>query len=259
MKYCRFSYNGEVSYGLKDDYDDKLKRIEGNIFDDFALTSRFLSEGEITYLPPCVPTKIVVIGLNYRDHIAEAGLPVPDEPYIVTRPLNTLNAHGGDVFLKEPQHLIQFEGELAVIMGKKAKNVIEGDAQKYILGYSCANDITDRTLFKKDGHFGRAKAYDLYCPVGPYVETDPAMGDLEIITQVNGVVRQQGHTGNMVFSVPYLISYLSCFMTLYPGDVILTGSPAGTGPLNPGDEVDVTISSVGTLSNKVYSEIPNAE
>ena len=251
MKYCRISYNDEVYYGLKDEKSGRIKLIEGNIFDEFALTSRFLNEEEITYLPPCVPTKIVVIGLNYRDHIAEAGLPIPDEPYIVTRPLNTLNAHQGKVLFNEPQHLIQYEGELAVIMGKTAKNVAEADGAKFIFGYSCANDITDRTLFKKDGHFGRAKAYDTHCPVGPFIVTELENTEREIITRVNGIVKQQGHTGDMVFKVPYLISYLSHFMTLNPGDIILTGSPAGTGPLKPGDQVQVSIPSVGTLSNEI--------
>lgn len=253
MKYCRFLYNGEVSYGLKDDCNEKLRLIEGSIFDRFNLTSQILAAETITYLPPCIPTKIVVVGLNYRDHIAEAGLPVPEEPYIVTRPLNTLNAHQAKVLLNEPQHHIQYEGELAAVMGKTAKDVTEAEAANYILGYSCANDITDRTLFKKDGHFGRAKAYDTHCPVGPYIVTDKNTADKEIITRVNGVIQQHGSTSRMIFPVHYLVSYLSRFMTLCPGDIILTGSPAGTGPLQPGDKVEISVTSLGTLSNEISS------
>lgn len=251
MKILRYKFNGEANYGVWEE-DGTIKKIKGSIYDKplNICHETVLPIEDVTLLAPCEPTKIIGIGLNFTDHIEAAGLSIPDEPYIFLRPSSSLNTHDGKVLVKNPEHQIQYEGELAVVIEKKCCDISSKDAYKYIMGYTCANDVTDKTLFLKDGHFGRGKAFDTHCPVGPLIETELDISDLSITTTINGIIKQEGSLKNMVFSVEYIVSFLSKIMTLYPGDLIITGSPAGVGFLHHNDLVEVYIPGIGKLSNR---------
>jgi len=252
LKILRYNFNGEVNYGVWQE-DGTIKKIKGSIYDKPVniCHETVLTIEDVTLLAPCEPTKIIGIGLNFTDHIEAAGLSIPEEPYIFLRPSSSLNTHNGKVLVKNPEHQIQYEGELAVVIGKICSDISPQDAYKNIMGYTCANDVTDKTLFLKDGHFGRGKAFDTHCPVGPLIETELDISDLSITTTINGIIKQEGSLKNMVFSVEYIVSFLSKIMTLYPGDLIITGSPAGVGFLDHNDLVEVYIPGIGNLSNRV--------
>jgi 2-keto-4-pentenoate hydratase/2-oxohepta-3-ene-1,7-dioic acid hydratase in catechol pathway len=179
------------------------------------------------------------------------GHELPDEPIIFLKPSTSMNAPGGTIQVPQPSMRVDYEGELAVVIGRRARHVRPDEALHFVLGYTCANDVTARDLQKKDGQWTRAKGFDGFCPLGPWVETDVDPSDLEIQTLLNGEVVQQSRTSDMVFDVPTLVSFISCVMTLLPGDVVLTGTPSGIGPMHPGDVVEVRIEGVGSLKNPV--------
>jgi 2-keto-4-pentenoate hydratase/2-oxohepta-3-ene-1,7-dioic acid hydratase in catechol pathway len=203
--------------------------------------------------PPCQPTKVVALGLNYADHAAEAGLPLPEQPIIFLKPPTTLIGHLEQIIYPSMSQQVDYEAELAVVIGRRAKNVPTHKARHYILGYTCGNDVTARDLQQKDGQWTRSKSFDTFCPLGPWIVTDLNPSSLAITCRVNGKVRQAGNTADMVFEVWHLVSFISRVMTLEPGDVIMTGTPAGVGPLSPGDVVEVEIEGIGTLKNEVVS------
>jgi len=202
-------------------------------------------------LAPVSPRKIIAIARNYRAHAAELGNAVPEEPLFFYKPTTSLTPPDGSVPL--PRHVgrVEHEGELAVVIKTKAKAVREEDAKGHIFGYTCANDVTARELQKKLGHFSQAKGYDGFCPVGPWIATDIDTSDLRVTLSKNGVIAQDGRTSQMVHSIERLVSYLSHQVTLEPGDLILTGTPQGVGPLVHGDRVEVSIENVGTLRHSV--------
>ncbi|BBD08625.1 fumarylacetoacetate hydrolase family protein [Desulfovibrio ferrophilus] len=213
-----------------------------------------LSLSEVQVLPLAVPSKIVCLGLNYRSHAEELGHELPQEPLIFLKPPTSVIAHGQPILIPSMSEQVDYEGELAVIIGRQCKNVPADELAPYIFGYACANDVTARDLQRKDGLFTRAKGFDTFAPIGPWIETDVSNpGNLNIRTLVNGQVRQQGNTSEMVFSVPEAVSFISRVMTLMPGDVVLTGTPAGIGELKAGDEVTVEIETVGLLTNTVQN------
>jgi len=215
--------------------------------------------GEVELLAPCQPTKVVAIGLNYRAHAAEHGLDLPAEPLFFLKPASAVIGPGAAIVY--PGHLSQWvdhEAELAVVIGRRAHRASREEAPTFVLGYTCANDVTARDLQRRDGQWTRSKGFDTFCPLGPWIvpRPDPAEPgldpvDLQIRCWVNGQLRQDGRTADMVFSVAELIAHVSAVMTLEPGDVILTGTPAGVGPLVPGDRVAVEIEGIGTLENSV--------
>ncbi len=210
---------------------------------------------DLELLPLVRPSKIVCVGLNYHDHASELGMPVPEEPVLFLKPPSSVIGAGDTIVLPACSERVDYEAELAVVLGRTARFVSEGDAARHIFGYTCANDVTARDLQKKDGQWTRAKSFDTFCPVGPWIETDP--GDLRALglrTVVNGDLRQEGRTAEMIFPPYRLVSFISRVMTLYPGDMILTGTPAGVGPIKAGDEVSVEIDQVGFLLNPVTSE-----
>lgn len=210
---------------------------------------------EIAVLPPVAPTKVVCIGLNYRKHAEELGLDVPEEPVIFYKPPSAVIGGGQPIVLPLQSERVDYEAELAVIIGKPCRHVSAARAPEYIFGYACANDVTARDLQKRDGLYGRAKGFDTFAPIGPWIEThveDPS--NLSLTTRVNGEVRQQGNTSDMIFSPFELVSFISGVMTLMPGDVILTGTPPGIGPIKDGDEVHVEIPHVGVLINPVVAQ-----
>ncbi len=202
-------------------------------------------------LPPATPTKMVAIARNYRAHAAELGNAVPEDPLFFHKPLTTLTAPGGAVPIPPGVGRVEHEGELALVIGKTARRVSRAAALDHVLGYTCANDVTARELQKRLGHFSQAKGYDGFCPLGPYLAIGLDPSDLRITLVRNGSRVQDGRTSEMVHDVPALISYLSHCLTLEPGDVVLTGTPKGVGPLEAGDTVEITIERIGTLTHRV--------
>jgi 2-keto-4-pentenoate hydratase/2-oxohepta-3-ene-1,7-dioic acid hydratase in catechol pathway len=255
----RYERNGKVKHGWKVEEENKVRVIEGDIYKrepgkPTVMTGLELPLDQLTLLSPCTPTKIVCIGVNYRDHAAEMGKQVPSEPLMFLKPSTTVIGPGDAIVYPRLTENLHYEGELAVVIKKPARHVKAEDAEDYILGFTCAIDVTARDLQAKDGQWTRAKGFDTFCPLGPAIAPKLDYNDLSIITRVNGEVRQHSNTGQMVFKVPQLIEAVSAVMTLLPGDVILTGTPAGVGSLQPGDEISVTIEGIGTLTNKVVSE-----
>ena len=247
MKLVRYLKNGVEGYGV---YEGSQIFPVANAFNTNKNSDGFPA-GEARLLAPCAPTKIVCAGLNYKDHAAEMGMTIPVEPLIFMKAPSAVLDPGGTVKHPSLTRQLEYEGELAVVIGKKAKDVSEADAHEYILGYTCINDVTARDLQKKDGQWTRAKSFDTFAPFGPWIETelDPCCQDIE--TYVNGERRQSSNTGNMIFSVFYLVSFISQVMTLNPGDVIATGTPPGIGQMHVGDEVEVRISGIGSLKNTI--------
>lgn len=206
---------------------------------------------EVKLLPPCLPTKAICVGLNYRDHIEEMGDKEPEEPTLFIKPSTAVIGPDDFIVIPKMSERVDYEGELAVVIGKRAKNVSEKDALDYVLGYTIANDVTARDLQAKDGQWTRAKSFDTFLPIGPWIETDLDPSSLDITTYVNGEVKQKSNTRHLIFNVPKLVSFISHIMTLNPGDVILTGTPSGVGPLKPGDVVTIEIEGIGKLTNSV--------
>ncbi|AAS95355.1 fumarylacetoacetate hydrolase family protein [Nitratidesulfovibrio vulgaris] len=207
---------------------------------------------EITLLPVVAPSKVVCVGLNYRGHAGELGMDVPDEPVFFLKAPTAIIGTGEPIVLPPAVGRVDYEGELALVVGKQCRNITPEQAREHIFGFTCANDVTARDIQKRDGLFGRCKGYDTFCPVGPWIETaleDP--GNLTLRTVVNGEVRQQGNTADMLVHPFELLSSISRVMTLLPGDLVLTGTPEGIGPIHAGDEVRVEIDEVGLLTNPV--------
>jgi 2-keto-4-pentenoate hydratase/2-oxohepta-3-ene-1,7-dioic acid hydratase in catechol pathway len=207
---------------------------------------------EVRLLPPVEPSKIVCVGRNYSEHAAELGNAMPSEPLLFLKAPSAVIGDGDSIELPTQSERVEHEGELAVVIGRACRAVGEDeDPLSYVLGYTCINDVTARDLQRKDVQFTRAKSFDTFCPVGPHIVTGLDPLDLRVETRVNGEVRQSGRTSAMAFPVPFLIRYISNVMTLNPGDLIATGTPAGVGPLLDGDTVEVSVEGVGTLRNKV--------
>ena len=208
---------------------------------------------ETALMCPVAPTKIVCIGRNYAAHAKELGNEVPSEPLLFLKPPSALLDPGGTVRLPPESSRVEHEAELAVVIGSRAKNVAKGDALAHVFGYACACDVTARDLQRKDVQFTRAKGFDTFCPVGPWIETELDPAEQRIVCRVGGQVRQDGMTSRMIFDVPTVVSYVSHMMTLEPGDVILTGTPEGVGPLVSGDALEVDIEGIGALKLRVES------
>ncbi|HVF51563.1 MAG TPA: fumarylacetoacetate hydrolase family protein [Pyrinomonadaceae bacterium] len=260
MQLCRFKQTGSehARYGM----------IEGDEvfpFDSFNLSNRAsldeLAEarvgspvplGEVRLLAPVAPSKIVCVGRNYKEHAAELGNPMPSEPLLFFKPPSSIIAHDEAIELPRVSAQVEYEGELGVVIGRRASHLKESDdALQYVFGYTCVNDVTARDLQRKDVQFTRAKSFDTFCPVGPYVVTNLDPSDVKLETRLNSETRQSGRTAQMAFPVAYLIRYISHVMTLEAGDLISTGTPAGVGPMQEGDTVEVEIEGVGVLRNNV--------
>lgn len=206
---------------------------------------------EAKLLPPVVPGKIVAVGLNYREHAHEMGKPIPDEPLLFIKATSALLGPGEEILIPSMSKKVEHEGEFVLVVGRRASRVSVSQARRYLYGLTAANDVTARDLQKKDVQYTRAKSFDSFCPLGPYILVGASPDDREITTAVNGERRQHARASDMIFDADSLLSFISHVMTLDPGDVILTGTPSGVGPLNPGDSVEVTIEGIGTLGNPV--------
>jgi len=263
MKYCRFQQDGQAHYGLVEPVAGReaivrimLTAPEGADGDLESLRTRRIEAvplAEASLLPPVQPSKIVCVGRNYREHAAELGNEVPQEPLIFFKPPSALLSPGGTILRPAVSERTDYEGELGVVIGRRCSRLGDGDdIRPYILGYTCVDDFTARDLQNKDGQWTRAKGFDTFCPVGPVVVEglDPWVG-VQVETRVNGEVRQSGNTRDFIFPLDVIVRYISQVMTLEPGDLIATGTPKGVGPVNAGDVVEVSVEGVGVLRNPV--------
>ncbi|AZM48964.1 2-hydroxyhepta-2,4-diene-1,7-dioate isomerase [Streptomyces sp. WAC 06738] len=266
MRIARFSVDGSVAFGVvegSDGFDGAgaprgevtLDVIKGHPFAEFERSGRKLPLDKVRLLPPVLPNKVVAIGRNYAEHAAELGNEVPEVPVTFFKPSTSVIGPGDPIAYPSFSEDLQHEAELAVVIGRLCRDVPLERAQDVILGYTCANDVTARDVQRREKQWARAKGFDTSCPLGPWVETDLGhdriAGGIAIQCTVNGAQRQLGSTTDLIRSIPELIVHVTEAMTLLPGDVILTGTPAGVGPLHDGDEVAVTIEGIGTLANKV--------
>ena len=218
----------------------------------FADSGPALELDEVKLLAPLSPSKIVCVGRNYREHAAELGNKVPDEPLLFLKAPSAIIGPNDRLELPSASEQVEHEGELGVVIGFTARNVRLADALGYVFGYTCVNDVTARDLQRKDVQFTRGKSFDTFCPVGPFIETNLDPENITVTTRLNGEVKQNGNTADMAFSVAFLIRYISAIMTLYPGDLIATGTPAGVSRMKHGDTVEVEVGGVGILRNQVY-------
>jgi 2-keto-4-pentenoate hydratase/2-oxohepta-3-ene-1,7-dioic acid hydratase in catechol pathway len=231
---------------------DVIREISGELWGQRDLTGRQWRKADVKFLPPSDPTKIVCVGKNYSDHISEMGGTAPKEPLIFLKPPSSIIAPGDPIVLPRSSHRVDYEGELAVIIGRRCAHLRpDEDLRPYIAGYTCLNDVTARDLQKLDVQFTRAKGFDTFCPFGPVLETDRPPDDAALETFVNGVNKQSAHINEMLFSVDVIFRWVTQVMTLEPGDVISTGTPAGVGPLVAGDVVEVRVGGIETLRNTV--------
>lgn len=245
MKICRFEHQHSIKNGLLEN--QKVYVLENN-----KPTNQTFDLGEIKFLPPVEPSKIVCVGRNYADHAAELGNEVPKEPLLFLKAPSSLITEGEFIELPPQSQRVEHEGELAVIVGRRCKNLSESDdVSKFILGYTIINDVTARDLQKKDVQFTRAKSFDTFCPIASFIQTEADCRDALLTTRVNGVIKQNGRTSQMIFPVEFLLKYISRQMTLNPGDIIATGTPSGVSVLNSGDICEVEIEGIGKLTNPV--------
>lgn len=255
MKIVRYrdEASGEARYGVLED--GTVRAAGGDPFAGAGLTpgDTVGPLDGLALLPPVQPGKIVCVGLNYVAHVTEndASRTVPDEPVLFMKPTSSLIGHGAPIVIANPDHRTDYEAELAIVVGRRARHVAEADAFAHVLGFTAGNDVSDRDLQKKDGQWVRAKGYDTYCPLGPCVDTDVDVADARVESRLNGEVRQSQTTGSMIFSPRFLIAFISRVMTLEPGDVILTGTPEGVGSLRAGDTIEVEVGGIGVLRNPV--------
>ncbi len=274
MRIARFAKGGEVAYGVVGEAQadgvgaarpepgagglSVIAELRGHPFSPgkggVQFTGATFPLDDVRLLAPVLPSMVVAVGRNYADPAREMGGEPPAEPVLFLKPSTAVVGHGDPIaYPVKLTQRVDYEGELAVIIGRLCREVPAAQAAEVIFGYACANDVTARDLQARDGQWTRAKGFDTFCPLGPWIETDADPADLELTTMVNGEVRQQARTSQLLYDVPALVEYVSTVMTLLPGDVLLTGTPAGVGPLEDGDEVSVTIENIGSLRNTVVN------
>jgi 2-keto-4-pentenoate hydratase/2-oxohepta-3-ene-1,7-dioic acid hydratase in catechol pathway len=247
----RFRRGEGIATGAIATGEDTIRVLGGTFFEDPVPTGEEVALDDVLLLAPVLPSKLVCVGKNYAAHAAEFGMEVPEEPLLFLKPSTAVIGPNDPIRLLPISRRIDYEGELAVVIGRLARNVRSEDAYQVILGYTCANDVTLRDLQRTDDQWARAKGFDGSCPLGPWIETDVDPNDVFVETRLNGDVRQRASTVDLAFGVATLIEYITAFMTLLPGDVILTGTPEGVGKLEAGDVVEVEVEGVGVLRNEV--------
>lgn len=230
------------------------KEIAEHPFGAPTFTGRSWPLADVRLLAPILASKVICVGKNYAAHAAEMGGVAPEEPVIFMKPSTSIIGPNAPILLPSNSSQVDYEGELAVVIGRPCKDVPAARAKDVVLGYTVANDVTARDQQKQDGQWTRAKGYDTFCPLGPWIETTADPADLEIVTELDGEVRQRSNTSLLLHDIPALIEWVSAVMTLLPGDVILTGTPEGVGPMNSGQNVSVTVSGIGTLTNPVAAK-----
>ena len=252
MKIVRFIYKRNVYWGILQK--DKVEFVEGGVYSRIKRTANYLGVSQIRLLPPAEPSKIILVGLNYKEHAKELGMRIPSQPLFFLKPPGSLLAPGGCIIYPSSVRRLDYEAELALVIKKKAKNVSPSSAWRYILGYTCLNDITARDIQKREVQWTHAKSFDTFCPLGPWLVTNLDTSDLAIRLYRNGRIRQCSSTADFIFTPQEIVSFVSSVMTLLPGDVISTGTPAGVGRLKVGDKVEVEIEGIGRLTNFVAKE-----
>jgi len=250
MKIVRYQTNDEtVKYGWM--LEDKIGEIQGDIFGEYRRREAKIPITEVKLSAPCMPSKILCVGRNYVEHARELGNEVPKVPLIFMKPPSSIIANDEHIILPPQSNQVEHEAELVVVIGKRGRNITPEAAKEYIFGYTIGNDVTARDLQKTDGQWTRAKGFDTFCSFGPLIDTEFDASDAVVTCRVNGQMRQMASTRDMVFNVSTLIAYISSIMTLEPGDIMFTGTPAGVGELKNGDVVDVEIEGLGKLSNRI--------
>lgn len=250
MKFVRYQIEKETPrYGWV--FGDKVGPVDGSVFGDYRRLEAELPLEYVRLAPPVEPSKIICVGRNYVEHAREHGVEVPEVPMIFLKPPSSLIGTGESILLPPQSSKVEQEAELAVVIGKKGRWIRPEEAGNYIFGYTIANDVTARDLQRKDGQWTRGKGFDTFCPVGPWIETDLDPYDILLTCRVNEEIRQMASTRDMVFSIQQLIAFVSSVMTLEPGDILLTGTPAGVGPLKHGDIINISIEGIGELVNPV--------
>ena len=249
MRVVRFNAGGSVSFGIDDG--NAIVRLSGDPFARIVRTNEAFDPAEVKALAPVIPSKVVAVGLNYSDHAQELDMEIPKEPVLFMKPPSTVIGPGRDIVYPDSSEQVDFEAELAIVVGRSARAVSAAEAPDYIFGYTAANDITARDLQRRDGQWTRAKSFDTFCPLGPHIETELDPRAVRIRLEQNGRVRQDSSTARMIFDACELVSFISGVMTLLAGDVILTGTPPGIGPVAVGDSLAVTIEGIGRLENGV--------
>ncbi len=256
MRIARFAHAGAVSFGIVEGVGDdpaalSVAAVDGHPFAPLVRTGVTHPLGEVRLLAPVLPSKVVCIGKNYADHVAEFGGPTPAAPVVFLKPSTSVIGPGDAIVLPRNSTRVDHEGELGIVIGRLCREVPRERALDVVLGYTCGNDVTARDHQEQDGQWTRGKSHDTFCPIGPWVETELDPGDLAVRCAVDGSVRQDGRTSQLLHDVPTIIEWVTAFMTLLPGDVILTGTPAGVGPLVPGNAVTVHVEGIGPLTNPV--------
>ncbi|PIV53031.1 MAG: hypothetical protein COS17_06070 [Elusimicrobia bacterium CG02_land_8_20_14_3_00_37_13] len=255
MLYCRFIGDKEDRYGIIKK--DEVYEVRPDFFHKFTFAKKKFPLNKIKLLAPCLPTKIVALGLNYTDHAKELKMKILDEPIIFIKPSCSVIGPEDKIIFPKMAKQVDYEAELAVVVKKTAKHVPEDRVNEYILGYTCFNDVTARDLQKKDGQWTRAKSFDTFSPIGPWITDEVDPDNLKIEAYLNGKCVQSSWTSNMIFPVKKIFSFISQIMTLHPGDVIATGTPVGVGPMKPGDRVEIKIEKIGVLRNYIIRESKN--
>jgi 2-keto-4-pentenoate hydratase/2-oxohepta-3-ene-1,7-dioic acid hydratase in catechol pathway len=249
VKLARFIWNNKIGYGVVEEH--YVREIWGDIFSDYQITDKQIPLDTVRILAPCVPSKIIAVGLNYRTHAEEVKMNIPEEPILFLKPATAVIDPEENIIYPAMAHRVDYEGELGVVIGRTCKSVAVEQASSYILGYTCFNDVTARDLQKKDNQWTRAKSFDSFAPMGPFIQTELDPAHVVVETFLNGEKKQSASTSDLIFSVYFLVAFISQVMTLLPGDVIATGTPSGIGPMHVGDIVEVTIHEIGRLRNAV--------
>ena len=252
MRLARFRFGERIATGVLEG--DWVRVLRGTFFEEPVPTGEEIPVTDVRLLAPVLPSKIVAVARNNPQHAAELGNAVPAEPMLFFKPATSVIGPDDPIPLPAGSERVDHEAELALVVGRLCRRVTEDEAPKYVLGYTCANDVTARDWQQKDGQWARAKGSDGFCPLGPWLDTEVDPSDLEVVCRVNGEVRQRGRTSDFVFSPARLVAFISRTITLLPGDVVLTGTPAGVGPMAPGDQVVVEVERVGVLSNEAVRE-----
>lgn len=248
-EYIRFRFDGQTHYGLIQD--EKVRFLDGDLYASQPLSDRQVDLSDVQLLSPCLPGKAVCVGLNYRRHAEELHMKLPAEPIIFLKPSDAVIGPNDMIIYWPTVSQLDYEAELAIVIGRAGRDIAEEQALEYVFGYTIANDVTARDLQQKDGQWTRAKGFDTFLPVGPTIVTGIDASDLRLQAIHNGQIKQDSRTSDMIFSIPQMISFVSRVMTLYPGDLILTGTPSGIGPMQVGDTIEIVIERLGRLSNTI--------
>ncbi|MFH0839025.1 MAG: fumarylacetoacetate hydrolase family protein [Candidatus Omnitrophota bacterium] len=251
MRIVRFYYKKRVYWGKLEK--SLIRILKGNPYKTIEVTRNMVFLSDVTLLAPAQPTKIILVGLNYRDHAKELKMELPKEPVIFLKPSSAVIGHRENIMYPRGVTRLDYEAELAVVIRRKARNLSPDIVRDYILGYTCLNDVTARDLQKQDTQWTRSKSFDSFCPIGPWVNTNVNPENLTVKCFLNGRLKQYSSTSRLIFPVDYLISFISGIMTIYPGDVISTGTPPGVGEMKCGDRVEIEIEKIGRLENQVVS------